>query len=234
MLVTVTGEPDRREPLPSIVELPAHLVRRLSRRGRRLLAIGGALMLVAIVVLAAVVVPHNRIRAADRDAQQAQRAASDADALRARLAREMRPIHGRGPAAGDPHARVALRDRRTLVAGLEAAIAADARKRAQRGEHNRRYRSARCFEFPKGVDDPPPADDLSRAVAIVECIAVTAQVAPDSTTTGSLIGEPYRARVDFRGGRYAFCKIVQQPGELAIQRRPALVVPKACGGKGET
>ena len=143
----------------------------------------------------------------------------------------MRPIHGRGPVAGDPHARTALRDRRALVAGLEAAVAADARKRAQRGEHDRR--SASCFEFPKGVDDPPPADDLSRAVAIVECIAVTAEVAPDSrTTTGSLIGEPYRARVSFRGGRYAFCKIVQQPGELAIQRRPALVVPEACGGKG--
>jgi hypothetical protein len=209
MLVTVINEPDRREPLPSLVELPAHLVRRLSRRGRRLLAIGGALMLVATVVLVAVVVPHNRTRAADRDAQQAQRAASDADALRGRLARELRPIHGRGPVAGDPHARAALRDRRALVAGLEAAVAADARKRAQRGEHDRR--SARCFEFPKGVDDPPPADDLSRAVAIVECIAVTAEVAPDSrTTTGSLIGEPSRAGVDFRGGRYAFCKRVQQ------------------------
>jgi type II secretory pathway component PulM len=84
MLVTVINEPDRREPLPSLVELPAHLVRRLSRRGRRLLAIGGALMLVAIVVLVAVVVPHNRTRAADRDAQQRQRAASDADAFRGR------------------------------------------------------------------------------------------------------------------------------------------------------
>lgn len=176
---------------------------------------------------------HNRSRAADRDAQQTQRAASDADGLAARRAREARPIHGRGPAALEPHARAALRDRRALVAGLEAAVAADARKRAQRGEHDRRYRSARCFTFRGGVDDPSPAEDLSRVVAIVECIAVTAEVAPDSrTTTGSLIGEPYRARVDFRGGRHALCKIVQQPGGLAIKRRHALVVPAACGGKG--
>jgi hypothetical protein len=231
MVVTVTSEPDRRDPLPSLVELPAHLIRRLSPRGRRLLAIGGALLVVGVAVLAAVVVPNNRSSAADRDAEQAQRAASDAAARTARWAREVRPIHGRGPAAGDPHARAALRDRRALVAGLEAAVTADARRRAQRGDHGRRYRSASCFRFPKGVDDPPPADDLGRAVAVVECIAVTADVAADSrTTTGSLIGAPYRARVDFRRGRYAFCKIVQQPGELAIQRRPAVLVPEACGG----
>ena len=55
--------------------------------------------------------------------------------------------------------------------------------------------------------------------------------APDETTTGSLIGQPYRALLDFTHGRYAFCKIVQQPGELAIQRDPVMRIARACGGR---
>jgi type II secretory pathway component PulM len=231
MLVTVAGDSDRYEPLPSLGELPSHLLRRLSPRGRRLLAVGGAALVVAAIVLVAVVAPHGRSRAAQHDAQNAQRAASDLAALRARYAREARPIRGTGPAAGQSHGRHALGPRRALVASLEAAVVADARQRSRSGELVGHYRSASCFKFPKGVHDPPPADDLARSVAIVECIAATAQVAPDSrTTTGSMIGQPYRARIDFPHGRYTFCKIVQQPGELAIERDAVLDVPKACSG----
>jgi hypothetical protein len=56
-------------------------------------------------------------------------------------------------------------------------------------------------------------------------------VAPNELTTGSLIGQPYRARLDFKRGRYAFCKIVQQPGEMAIQERPVIDIPRVCSGK---
>jgi hypothetical protein len=230
MLVTVAGESDRYEPLPSLAELPSHLIRRLSPRGRRLLAVGGAALVVAAIVLVVVVAPDSRSRAAHHEAQHEQRAASDLAALRARYKREARPISGTGPAAGRLHGRAALDPRRALVAGLEAAVVADAHKRARSGELVGQYRSATCFKFPKGVHDPPPADDLARSIAIVECIAATAQVAPDKTTTGSTIGQPYRARIDFPHGRYTFCKIVQQPGELAIQRDAALKVPKACSG----
>jgi type II secretory pathway component PulM len=230
MLVTVAGESDRYEPLPSLAELPSYLIRRLSPRGRRLLAVGGAALVVAAIVLVAVVAPHGRSRAAQQDAQNAQRAASDLAALRARYAREARPIQGTGPAAGERQGRPALEPRRALVASLEAAVLADARKRSRSGELSGHYRSVGCFKFPKGVHDLPPADDLARSIGIVECIAATAQVAPDRTTTGSTIGQPYRARIDFPHGRYTFCKIVQQPGELAIQRDAVLKVPKACGG----
>jgi hypothetical protein len=230
MLVTVAGESDRYEPLPSLAELPSHLIRRLSPRGRRLLAAGGAALVVVAIVLVAVVVPQGRSRAARHDAQNAQRAASDLAALKARYAREARPIGGTGPAAGRLHGRSALGPRRALVAGLEAAVVADARKRARSGELEGHYRSASCFKYPKGVHDPPPADDLARSVAIVECIAATTRVAPGATTTGSIIGQPYRARIDFPHGRYTYCKIVQRPGELAIRRDIVLDVPKACSG----
>jgi hypothetical protein len=230
MLVTVAGEPDRYEPLPSLAELPSHLMRRLSPRGRRLLVVGGVVLVVAAIVLVAVVAPQGRSRAAHHEAQHAQRAASDLAELRARYAHEARPIRGTGPAAGRLHGRPALGPRRALVAGLEAAVVADARQRARSGELVGHYRSASCSKFPKGVHDAAPADDLARSVAIVECIAATAQVAPDRTTTGSMIGQPYRARIDFPHGRYTFCKIVQQPGELAIERDAVLDVPKACSG----
>jgi hypothetical protein len=177
------------------------------------------------------VAPHGRSQAAHHDAQNAHRAASDLAALRARYAREARPIRGTGPAAGERQGRQALEPRRALVTSLEAAVLADARKRSRSGELSGDYRSVGCFKFPKGVHDLPPADDLARSIGIVECIAATAQVAPDGrTTTGSMIGQPYRARIDFPHGRYTYCKIVQQPGELAIERDPVLNVPKACSG----
>jgi hypothetical protein len=231
MLVTVASDPDRYEPLPSLAELPAFLLRKLTRRGRWLPWLAGALVVAAAVVIVVLLVPHNRSQAANRDALRAQQAAERKAELRARWTREARPIYGRGPAARDPHAEAALVPRRALVADLEAAVTADAAARARRGELDGRYRSTACFRFPKGVDDPRPADDLASSIAIVECIAVAAQVAPSQTTTGSIIGQPYRARVDFRRGRYAFCKIVQQPGELAIQRRPVIDIPRACSGK---
>jgi hypothetical protein len=172
------------------------------------------------------VIPQSRSGSHGREAQAAQRAAASLAALKARYAREARPIAGSGPAGAR-----ALAPRRALMASVEAAVLADARRRARSGELTGPYRSMSCVKYPKGVEDRPPADDLGRAVAVVECIAITARVAPDArTTTGSLIGQPYRARVDFRSGRYAFCKIVQQAGELSIQRDSVLKVPTACGG----
>jgi hypothetical protein len=231
MLVTVPRETDRYEPLPGLAELPSFLLRKLSHRGRLVAWVTAALLAAAAVVVVVLLVPHNRSQAASRDAQEAQRSAANKAELRARWAREARPVYGRGPAARDPQSQAALPPRRALVTGLEAAVTADAAARARRGELKGRYRSTGCFLFPKGVDDPPPADDLATSVAIVECIAVAKRVAPNELTTGSLIGQPYRARVDFRRGRYAFCKIVQQPGELSIQRRPVLKIPTACSGK---
>lgn len=223
MMVTVPTEPDRYEPLPSLTELPSYLIRKASPRA---LALGGGLVVAAVVLVAVLVVSQSGSGSHDREAQAAQRAAASLAALKARYAREARPIAGSGPAGAR-----ALAPRRALMAGVEAAVLADARRRARTGELKGPYRSTICAKYPKGVKDLPPADDLGRAVAVVECIAVAAQVAPDArTTTGSLIGQPYRARVDFRTGRYAFCKIVQQPGELSIQRDSVLKVPAACGG----
>ena len=231
MLVTVPSDPDRYEPLPSLAELPAFLLRKLSQRGRWVPWVAGALVVAVVVVVVVLLAPHNRSNAANRDAQQARQAAARKAELHARWEREARPIYGRGPVAPRParRGRVGPAPRaRRRARGRRDGRCCRARP-ARRAR--RQYRSTGCFRFPKGVDDLPPADDLTDSVAVVECIAVAAAVAPSETTTGSMIGQPYRARVDFARGRYAFCKIVQQPGELAIQRKPVIDIPRACSGK---
>jgi hypothetical protein len=228
----MAGGPDRYQPLPSLLELPSFLLGKLSPRRRRLVEAAGLLVLAAVVAGAVFALPAIR---SDQRAQQARddrRAAAHQRALEARYAREARPLHGIGPAARRLEGAAALKPRRALVDGLQAAVLLDARARARRGElpaHH--YAATRCFGYPKRLGAPAPADDLARRVADVECIAVARDVAPHAgVTIGSLIGQPYRARVDFARGRFAFCKIVQVPGEMSIRLKPVLAIPPACGG----
>jgi hypothetical protein len=231
MMVTMPTEPERYDPLPSLIELPSFLLRKLSPQRRRLAWVAGVLLVASLAAAAVLVVPQLRSEDAGRQAELDRRNAAANAELKAKYAREAQPRYGHGPAAGAREAAAALPARRALVAGLQHAVLADARERARRGELNAGYRSATCYGFPKRLDAPAPADDLAHATDVVECIAVARAVAPDArTTTGSLLGQPYRARLDFAQGRYAFCKIVQQPGELSIQRDPVLKVPAACGG----
>jgi hypothetical protein len=227
----MSTEPERYEPLPSLLGLPSFLIRKLSPQGRRVAAAAGALLLLVAVVAATVVVPQLRSDEHDKQARDDRRAAAASAELKARYQREGRPVRGTGPAAAGLEGGGELAARRDLVAGLEGAVLADARERASRGELDGRYSAATCYGYPKRLDAPPPAENVARTSVVVECLAVTREVARDRSTSGSLIGQPYRALVDFTHGRYAFCKIVQQPGELSIQRESVLKVPTECGGK---
>lgn len=210
--------PDRYEPLPGLPGLPAYAWRRLGRGGR-----AGLIALLVLVAAAGVaLLPEARRQAAERAEATDRRDAREAAERRARSAREARPRTGRGPAARGLESAGALRARRGLVARLEARVLADARRRG-------RYRAASCSEFPKRLSARSPAEDLARRTARMECIAVVAEVARDERTTGSLIGHPFRARVDFARGRFAWCRIVQRPGELSIGQA-VLRIPRACGG----
>jgi hypothetical protein len=164
MLVTVSTDPDRYEPLPSLGELPSFLLRKLSRRGRQVAWVVGALVVAGAVLIAFLVVPHNRSNVADRDAKDAQAAAARKAALQARWQREARPLYGRGPAAPDPHGQEALGPRRALVAGLEEAVTADAAARAQRGEQKGHYRRATTG---------PRAASGSRRASTIRCPPTT-------------------------------------------------------------
>jgi hypothetical protein len=193
---------DRYEPLPGLLQMPGHLVRRLSRRGR-LLAAAAALLVVAA---AAVVLPGAL------ESKREHAAAEERAAIRARAARlqtlraEMRPVAGRGtPGPG-------------LVADLAAAVREDSVARARSGELAERPYRVECRRFPPG----------RRSYA---CLAVTAEIPEQETTHGGSIGYPYRALVDPRSGRFTFCKISGRPGEGSLARTVTAPVPPACGGR---
>ena len=47
---------------------------------------------------------------------------------------------------------------------------------------------------------------------------------------GGVLGHPYRVRIDFDTGRYAFCKVFGRPGEGQLKRHQGVTVPAVCGG----
>jgi hypothetical protein len=198
---------DRHDPMPGLFGLPGHLLRQLSPGARKVVLAAAAVLVAAAVVTAIVLGPRiaesNRERSAEQ--RQAERKARAAEL--ARLRAEQRPRTGR-IASGAP------------IAGVEAAITRDAHARLSAGELETRVRRTDCH--PVGHD---AADRL-----LLACTAVTSAVAPSETTSGVLIGYPYRGAVAPRTGRYAICKTSGRPGEGSYTRRTHVGLPKACGG----
>ena len=228
-MTVLSDEPERRQPLPSLVRLPAHLLRGLTPLRRRLVLTAAVTLVTAIAVAGVAFVPSLRAEREARVAAEARRAAADRAASLARLDREAEALTGAGPAARGVAAGRVVTTRRRLLDELEADVLADSQLRARRGELKGAYRSAACFEFPKRLTEQRPEQQVRRSVMRMECIAVSSEVRSSELSTGSLIGQPFRARVDFARGRFAWCKIVQRPGELSIQQA-LFRVPRRCGG----
>ena len=218
--------PERYEPLPELHAIPGWLWRRAPRWIRA--ALVGALLLAvaATVALAPDVQESKRERAR---AQAAERRAAVADRVRA-LRAEQRPRTGRAAGAATPDATAAeqLAARRRQLTAVEARILADARARRLPGARPRRVS---CRIFPRGVRKREPHEHLRRRRGRYACIAITADIPPTATNAAALLGHPYRMLIDFRSGRYAFCKISGVPGEGALRRRRLVTVPRACGGR---
>jgi hypothetical protein len=220
------AQPDRYEPLPPLLQIPGHLVRRLSPRARRIAVLALAAFTVAVVVG----VP-SLIAAKHRSDAAAARASARAQAARiAELRAEVRRVDGRGPAARGLSGPAALAARRALVSDLSGAITADAARRAATGEFAKPARRIECSRFPAGVGAPDPAEVLSRRSGRYACLAVTAEFAPGEASVGGALGYPYRALLHFGSGRFTFCKVSGRPGEMSITSTIPVPVPPACGG----
>ena len=220
--------PERHEPLPSLLELPAFLLRQLAPRGRRTAIALGAVLLVAVAIGAFVAVPDLRRSELERTRSEARAAKAAAAARRVRLTRESRPRSGSGPAAAGLRPGAALRARRALMTSVEASVLEDARDRF-RSEGP--YLGARCTALPKPrPGSRPPQDNLAVPIARVECLAIERALAPSARTAGVLLGQPFYARVDFTRGRYAWCKIEEEAGEGFTGVQVSVPVPRACGG----
>ena len=70
-----------------------------------------------------------------------------------------------------------------------------------------------------------PTADLARAAATFDCVAVTSRFGGEDQAGGrGIIGMPFRLLLDFRRGRYAFCRIVP----LGDKDRLTHPLPRAC------
>jgi hypothetical protein len=218
-------QPDRYEPLPPLLEIPGHLIRKMSRTARRI-----ALAVVVLFLIALAVTIPSLLSAKDRDIAAEQQASAKANAARiSALQAESRPVEATGPTARGLTGDDALRARRALAANLSAAIMADAARRHSEGKTQLAARHVQCVRFPErpGSTDPAVTGEASSPYS---CLAVTADIAPGSSTSGASVGYPYRALVHFDTGRFTYCKVSGRPGEMAIAEKVDVPVPQVCGG----
>ena len=203
---------DRYEPLPGLFGLPTHFLRKLSPRGRRVVAVLAAVLPAGAVVAAIVLVP--RITESKRDYAAAQREArAQAAERRARLIAEQRPRRGRVDlGASAPNT--------VLIGGVERAITRDVRTRVAAGELQNPARRTDCRALGR---------DGGRL--ILGCTAVTSELATTEEITGATVGYSFRAAIGVSSGRYAFCKASGRPAlGFTEQQRAAVALSPACGG----
>jgi hypothetical protein len=200
---------DRYEPLPGLLSIPAFLVRRLSPRGRKILALVAAVALVGAVVAAVILVPKITETKRDNAERARQDSARALAAERARLTAEQRPHRGVAPAGSG---------RAAIVVELQSAILADARSRVSAGD----------------LPGPPPkrvtCEGLKHRPGGYRCLAVTSDLPDTGTTVGGTVGHPFAAVVHPKTGRFSWCKVSGRPGELSIQSRFLVKLPRECGG----
>jgi hypothetical protein len=221
---------DRYEPLPGLAEMPAWIWRRLPGPGKAAVAL---LPFVAIGLVLALG-PGIRESKEERARSEQQRAERQRAALEARLREQQQPRFAAGAPAPE-----SVAERERLLETAAVSIRTDARKRVAAGELTGPIRGVACEPFPRTTAQTGAERDLSRRTGSYSCLAVTAQfggstggeVAPYTQSEAGRIGHPYRVRIDFDSGRYAFCKIAGRPGEGSLKARQAVTVPRVCGGR---
>lgn len=196
--------------------------RRVGARRALAGAAGAALLALVVVVFIAPAVDEDKRQSAEAERQRLELARAERNAA---LHEAQRPRTGSAPRPAGPPT---VASRRALVAGMEAAIARDARARAEAGELRGPILDVRCGPYPRTATANGAETRLDERVGRYECLAATTRIRPTESNPAGAIGHPYLARVDFAGFRYAFCKVSPPPGEKAIPRPGAPGVPAAC------
>lgn len=206
---------ERYEPLPGLLGLPAHLLRKLSPRGRRVAIATGLVLIAALIATAITLAPRIAESKREQQAREQREKARVHAAERARQIAEQRPRLGRlaavGAAAGTPSA--------ATMDELEGLITRDAQARVESGELPTRVREADCSTLTR-----------RGAEVLLTCTAVTSRVEASEGGSGVLVGYPYRAALAPASGRYGFCKVSGRPGESLYTDLPPVKLPRACGG----
>ena len=213
--------PERYEPMPGLLGLPGWVWRKMPPVAK----VGLVLAFVGLIALALIIGPGIRESKSEREKAEQQERLRARQAREVRIRREQRPRFASGPAATS-----GVPARRRLVDAASASVLADARRRVEAGTMDGPIEDVDCEPFPRNVAGVGAEDSTDKRYGRYQCIAVTARFERSESTIGGLIGHPYRVRVDFDTGRYAFCKIVGRPGEGQIRRRLGVTVPAECGG----
>ncbi len=104
---------------------------------------------------------------------------------------------------------------------------ADARRRAREGTLEGPILRAVCEPFPRNVAGVGVEADLARREGRYACVAATSEFGRSEASVGGVLGYPYRAKIDFERGRFAYCKISGRPDPTPD---PRVTTPEACGG----
>jgi hypothetical protein len=212
---------DRYEPLPGLTRLPAWIWRRLPPPAK----VGVALIPVVAIGLVLALGPGIERGKEERARTEAQRLERAREARVERLRREQQPHFGRGEAAA-----ASLPARRRLLAEAAVAVRTDARERVEAGALSGPIQTVQCEPYPRTIERSGAHDNLSRLVGRYACLAVTTEIRATAEHEAGAIGHPYRVRIDFESGRFAFCKVAGRAGEGSIGQAPLVPVPAACGG----
>ena len=220
-MTTEHKQPERYEPMPGFIDLPGWLWRKMPPVAK------GALVLafVGLIALALIIAPGIRESKSEREKAEQQERLRARTAREARIRREQRPRFASGPAATS-----GVPARRKLVDAAAASVLADARRRVREGTMSGPIGGVDCEPFPRNVAGIGAEDSTDLRYGRYSCIAVTAKFDKNEATAGGLLGHPYRVRIDFDTGQYAFCKIAGRPGEGSLKRRLGVTVPVECGG----
>jgi len=222
---------ERYDPLPGLAGIPKHVWTHLSPRGKRIMAATLAVVVIGGASLAIALAPEISTSKEERAAEERERAEQARAERIERLEREQRPRAATGVAAPlDAPDEEQLSRRAELLDAVSASVGADARARAERGELRGPIRRVECEPYPRNVEGRGADTDLGERTGRYACLAITTDVKGTELSEGSAIGHPYRVRVDFVSGRYAFCKISGRPGEGSLTREQLVTVPEACGG----
>jgi len=207
--------------MPGIIDLPGWLWRRMPPVARVGLVVG----FVALIVVAVMIAPGIRESRSERERAEQQERQRVQAAHQARIERVQRPRFAAGPAASS-----GVAARRRLLDSASATLLVDARRRVAAGQLRGPIEGIECEPFPRTVAGVGAEDSTEQRYGRYACIAVTAEFKQSEATTGGLIGHPYRMRIDFDSGRYAYCKVAGRPGEGLLTRRVTVSVPRVCGG----
>jgi hypothetical protein len=218
---TQNRKPDRYEPMPGIIDLPGWLWRRLPPVAKVGLVVG----FVALIVVAVLIAPGIRESKSERERAEQQERERIQAAHEERIKRVQRPRFRTGPAASS-----GVAARRRLLDAANASVLADARRRVAAGQLGGPIKRVECEPFPRNVAGIGAEDSTAQRFGRYACLAVTAEFKKSEVSSGGLVGHPYRMRIDFDTGHYAFCKIAGHPGEGLLTRRLRVTVPTVCGG----